>query len=281
MDNQTWLEYFKTNERRAPAEIPARIAVSRTLRDPLAAALRLFQAGETGEGRVVHEARRVAPDDHAFQESMRLYIAEEGRHARELGMLVRAVDPAPRPTIAPSATFTRARRLAGFWGKMAVLTAAEVVGIVFYDLLAESVPDPAFSSTVANISSEERAHIAFQRDTFERLATRAPARAEGAARWGLEVAMLATTGVATLAFAAQVRTLLSKLGVGPGAIVDATRRVLREVVDTPSEVVVWRRARRAGPANEAAQGVVGSPRYSDAAGAPPRSLAPFGWLGAA
>jgi hypothetical protein len=268
MDTQAWLEYFTINENRATAHVPARLDVPEHLRDPLVHALRLFQAGETGEGRIVHESRRAVPRDRAFQESMRLYIAEEGRHARELGQLVRALHGGAAVTPPGDArAFTFARRALGYWPKMAILTAAEVVGIVFYDLLAERIPCAELASVVATISSEERAHLALQRDTFEALAARAPAGAPRAATALLATGLVAATVTSVAVFAVEIRDLLSKLDVAPRELALRTARVLDAVSKTPSEDVVEACLARA--------------RAAAVEERPARSAAPFGWLGAA
>ncbi len=258
MNTRSWLEHFRDNEHRRGASIDRPIALPERLRAPLAGALRTFQAGETGEGRIVHQARRAAPRDVAFQESLRLYIAEEGRHARELGMLVRALGGSDHAPVATARAFEHARRAIGFWTKMAILTAAEVVGIVFYDLLAERVPSPELAAVVANISREERAHLLFQRDAFASWAR--SGAAPGAHQALVEVGLTAATGAAVAVFAVDQRVLLAALGVGPADVAARTRDVLRWMASTPSEAIL----------------AAAEPRRPSA-----RSAAPFGWLDAA
>jgi hypothetical protein len=258
MNTRSWLDHFRRNEHRTPAGLAGPIALPERLRAPLARALRTFQAGETGEGRIVHQARAAAPGDVEFQEALRLYIAEEGRHAKELGMLVRALGGAEHAPVATARAFELARRAIGFWTKMAILTAAEVVGIVFYDLLAERVPNAGLSAVVARISHEERAHLLFQRDAFAAWARGGVApRAHEAF---VTVALAAATAAAIGVFAIDQRALLSELGVGPRELGERTRAVARWVFETPSD------ANRLTPS---------------ASAEPSRGASPFGWLDAA
>ncbi|WP_157138875.1 hypothetical protein [Asticcacaulis biprosthecium] len=57
-------------------------------------ALQCFQLEESGEGRVAGEAPRSSDPalDDALKTSVMLYVREEGRHARELARLLRAMD---------------------------------------------------------------------------------------------------------------------------------------------------------------------------------------------
>lgn len=219
MNTRLWLHYFIDNEHRPDAIVPDVLDVPAALRAPLIDALRTFQAGETGEGRIVRQAARVAGSDVDFAATMRLYIAEEGRHARELGLLVRALGGTPVRTVPAAVAFRFARRLAGFEAKMAVLTAAEIVGIVFYDLLAERVPCPELCAVVARISREERFHLAYQRDYFARFG------------WPrvTDAAVQAVTFASIAAFAVDQRALLAALGVGPRDLLARVRAVLETV----------------------------------------------------
>jgi hypothetical protein len=167
MQTSAWRRYFESNHHRAEAIVPASLGeVREPLRTELVRSLQIFQAGETGEGRIVAEAARQpgAGQDPDFVEALRLYIAEEGRHARELGRLVRALGGEPAHTHPSADRFRAVRRLIGFRTKMMVLAGAEVVGGVFYDLLARRAGCPALSRALRVIVDEERAHLLFQRD---------------------------------------------------------------------------------------------------------------------
>lgn len=246
MQSTAWRHYFESNLHRPDALIPdAFDDIPSPLRAELARSLRIFQAGETGEGRIVAQAARDgARHDADFVEALRRYIAEEGRHARELGKLVRALGGEPCHTHPSADRFRAARRLFGFRTKMLVLAGAEVVGGVFYDLLATRVASPALSRTLRVIVREERAHLLFQRDYFADMTPTPASRAAFAAL---------LRGVATLAlgvFAAEHRGLLRVLDTAPRALLDAANAELSRLEGA---------------------------RLEDLTRRSPRSLQPFGW----
>jgi hypothetical protein len=203
MNASRFLATFVNNEHRPDSVVPAALEVPEPLRAPLIDALLTFQAGETGEGRIVAEAARHARGDADFVTTMRLYIAEEGRHARELGKLVRALGGTVRTDVRTANAFRQARRLIGFRTKMLVLAAAEIVGIVFYELLAERVPCPPLCAVVQRIAKEEHRHLHYQHAYFDSLG------------WpgGARVALRSATLAATAAFVWDQRALLRVLGV--------------------------------------------------------------------
>ncbi len=231
MQTRAWRDYFEANESRPARTVHATVDdVPPQLRRLLARSLQIFQAGETGEGRIVAQARRVSGSaassatqvvDDDFVEALRLYIAEEGRHARELGALVRALGGEPSPRHRSADRFRAARSAIGFRTKMMVLAGAEVVGGVFYDVLAARAGCRAVTRTLGTIVAEERAHLVFQRDYFESLAGRAGGpRVRAAARFGFIAALRVTVLAELCYFAFEHRALLRALDV---AFVDLLR----------------------------------------------------------
>jgi hypothetical protein len=219
MQTRAWRRYFEANaDRPATVLFPIIDDVPPHLVRLLARSLQIFQAGETGEGRIVAEARRLgsATEDDDFVEGLRLYIAEEGRHARELGALVRALGGRASPSHPSADRFRFARRALGFRTKMMVLAGAEVVGGVFYDVLARRGGCRALTRTLDTIVAEERAHLVFQRDYFQALAGR---RVFDAA---LRVTVLAELSY----FALEHRQLLRALGVTFGDLLAACEDLL-------------------------------------------------------
>ncbi len=212
MQNAAWRAYFESNLHRPDAVVPSITdALSGPLRAELVRSLRIFQAGETGEGRIVAEARRQpgAVHDADFAESLRLYIAEEGRHAKELGRLVRALGGEPTHTHPSADRFRAVRRLVGFRTKMMVLAGAEVVGGVFYDVVARRAGSRTLAEVRGVIVREERAHLVFQRDYFEAIAS-------GPAERAAYVAALRSVVLLELGyFVAEHRSLLRALDASP------------------------------------------------------------------
>lgn len=253
MQNHLWQRHFERNETRPDLLVPPTpIDLPEEMKDPVIASLRTFQAGETGEGRVVAQARAaMGAAEPAFAEAMRLYIAEEGRHARELGLLLRALGARRAASVPAASVFRVARGVIGFRTKMAILTAAEVVGIVYYDLLAERVPSPALRRVVRVIVAEERAHVVFQRDFFaSQVDGIGGGRSVGRlARGALGLALSAAVTAALAVFVADERALLRALGVSPLDVARRAHAVSREALTAePADVVravelVHRRAR--------------------------------------
>ena len=213
MNSSRFLPTFVSNEHRPDSQVPASLVVPEALRAPLIDALLTFQAGETGEGRIVAEAVRHARGDADFATTMRLYIAEEGRHARELGKLVRALGGPVRTDVRTANAFRQVRRLIGFRTKMLVLAAAEIVGIVFYELLADHVPCPPLCAVVRRIAKEEYRHLHYQQAYFASLG------------WplGAHLALEAATLAATAAFVWDQRALLHALGVSSRQVFQRTK----------------------------------------------------------
>jgi hypothetical protein len=223
MQTSAWRRYFESNLHRAEAIIPTTLDdVSEPLRTELVRSLQIFQAGETGEGRIVAQAARQSGPGHDadFVEALRLYIAEEGRHARELGRLVKALGGEPAHTHPSADRFRAVRRLIGFRTKMMVLAGAEVVGGVFYDLLARRAGCAALSRTLGIVVAEERAHLIFQRDYFQGLASSPAMRA--AYHAALRSIVVLELGY----FAADHRSLLRALDTSPGELWDASNALL-------------------------------------------------------
>ncbi len=246
MQNAAWRSYFESNLHRPDPLVPEALSVPAALRAELVDSLRIFQAGETGEGRVVAEAARQPDSKHDadFVEALRLYVAEEGRHARELGRLVRALGGEPAHTHPSAERFRVVRRLIGFRTKMMVLAGAEVVGGVFYDLLARRADCEVLSRVLRVIVHEERAHLVFQRDYFEAIAEGPAARA--AYHAALRSVVLLELGY----FTVEHRALLRALDTSPGDLLRAA-----------NDLFAW----------------LDGARVEDFMRTPGRSLRPFAW----
>lgn len=185
------------------------------LRALLGHSLGRFFLGESGEGRIVAETR--ATRDPAFDadtvECVRLYIAEEWRHAREVASVLAAIGASPPPHTPSEIIFRRGRRLMGLRLKMLTIGAAEVTGIVYYDVLARRVPAASVRAIARRISDEEQRHLEFQRDFFARsirVHARAPRVVEAAVTAGLFVAI---AGAGAAIVVVEHGPLLARLGV--------------------------------------------------------------------
>lgn len=164
--SERWICYFQTNRDRLMA-IPWERGVSFSLAETtaVAASLREFQLGESGEGRHFQKvAARWAErsDDVAYLPALKLFIEEEQRHARDLG---RVMDLAgvERAHASPTNTFFRhLRHLAGLELSIVVLVTAELVAQVYYRCLMNATASPVLKTLCRQILRDEVQHIRFQ-----------------------------------------------------------------------------------------------------------------------
>jgi len=133
---------------------------------PIARSLATFQLGESGEGRIAHEIDgAVLPDiDADYRRALKLFVAEEGRHARLLAIAVQMLGGQLVHRNWTDALFVRGRRLLGVRLKIVVLLAAEILGLTFYSLIARALPVGALRSTLRQICSDELHHLRFHAD---------------------------------------------------------------------------------------------------------------------
>jgi hypothetical protein len=143
-----------------------------------------FQLGEQSEGR--HLIRRAASyaeraDDPEYLEAVRLFVAEEQRHAATLG---RFLDLAGAPRLAGSrldSAFRLLRRLAGLELCIAVLLTAETIGKVYYQGLRRAIGSVLLRRVCEQLLRDEVMHMRFH---AERLAI----LRRGRARWRVRAA---------------------------------------------------------------------------------------------
>jgi len=172
MDSSRWLAYFRANALRPTRRAPDPIHLRPELQAALVHSLQRFHLGENGEGRVAREAAEIGDPvlDDALVRCVDLYVKEEGRHARALVGVLRALGAEPARRALAEDLFRWGRRtlgvgrrsVAGLRAKMLVIAAAEVVGVTYYRLLAERVPARAIRSMAAEIAEDEAAHLDFQ-----------------------------------------------------------------------------------------------------------------------
>lgn len=238
MRAEAWHRYFLMNQERPYAAVPP-VAPPMTsdLKRALARSMEMFRVGETGEGRIVNDVRvRGGVWTSPLCEALALYIREEGQHARLLGDIVLALRGARGGSEATARHhlgtrgFVVVRRAAGVDTKMVVLFAVEVVGIVFYELVAERLAPCGMRDALLRMASDERAHLLFQRDYFTALARASRLPLASAA---YAAAVLGATAGAVAAFAATHHDTLAGLGVSLADIGARVRLTLREALEHP------------------------------------------------
>jgi hypothetical protein len=171
-DSRGWLLYFRRNRERTSPPVPARIDdLPPSLREPLVRSLQRFQLGEAGPGTVAKQARESGDPalDDALVDCVALYVAEEGRHAREIAAVLRALGAGTLRRAWSEKLFERARRALGLRQKMLVIAVAEVVGVVFYGAVRDRIPSRPVATVAGVIAADESAHLDFQADYFGRV----------------------------------------------------------------------------------------------------------------
>jgi hypothetical protein len=171
-----WGSYFRNNTLHLlplPWDEGARLEPAE--REAVAASVREFQLGESSEGRNLISAARAyaaASGDAAYVDALLLFIAEEHRHARDLG---RFLDLAGVPRAAhawPDTVFRWLRRGAGLEASIVVLVTAEVIAKVYYAALREATGSPLLRRLCDQILRDEVAHVHFQTERLAILRSR-------------------------------------------------------------------------------------------------------------
>jgi len=176
--SQQWCSYFRRN-RAALLDIPWErgACVAPQERAAIAESVREFQLGESAEGRhFVAAARAYAArtGDVEYVNAVRLLIAEEQRHARDLAhFLDLASIPLARRCWADS-IFRWLRKRAGLEVCVAVLVTAEMIAKVYYAALRDATASPVLRRLCEQILSDEVAHVRFQCERLAILRTRRP-----------------------------------------------------------------------------------------------------------
>lgn len=164
-----WSEHFRKNESRPLPKIDAEVLKLRPNEmQSIAYSLAIFQLGESGEGRISKEIDKTIlfGIDDFYRQALKLFVKEEGRHARILGECVRALKGEPIESNWTERLFYFGRRLLGVRLKLMVLLAAEVVGICFYKKIAEKIPNGLIKSALLDIVRDEEKHLKFHGDFF-------------------------------------------------------------------------------------------------------------------
>lgn len=194
------------------------------LRAPLAAVLARFQLGEAGEGRVardIDDCRLPAVDDD-YRRALKLFVREEGRHARILAGIVRTLGGQLLAKQASNDLFRWCRRLLGLRFKLLVLLVAEIVGSAIYDLLGARLRPGALRAALAQISADEQVHLRFHA-AFLRLESTARLR-----RPALRTALWVVTVAAAVVVVLENRRALRALGLHTDDVVRPVWRRLRD-----------------------------------------------------
>lgn len=187
----TWKEWAEVFRERSDRPLPP-LDVDcdyRAVPASLARSLAIFQLGESGGGTVIKQARRsrLRNVDKHYGEAMAWFVAEEHRHANLLAMCVRLLDGELIQTNWTAKLFVFGRRLIGLRLKVLVLLAAEVVGLVYYNLLARRLKPCNLRSQLLEIVEDERSHLYFHCDFLRSQTTTRFRRALFVATWRIVI----------------------------------------------------------------------------------------------
>jgi hypothetical protein len=239
-----WRSYFETHARRPMPTRPSDTdAIPVGWRAPLCASLARFQLGEGGEGRIAGEIRRAGlpGTDADYHAALGLFVKEEGRHARILAGMVRALGGELLRRHWTERLFVVGRRLLGLRLKLLVLLVAEVLGLGFYALLSRALGSGAIAEQLREIADDEGMHLEFHADFF-----RAQVGDRTAARWVFRAAWWSVALLACVVLVLDHRRTLRALGVPIYAAIGRLLRLValvdRRVLGAPIRTLVaWRR----------------------------------------
>ena len=169
-----WVRYFEAN-RAALLDIPWDIGaeLSEPERRAIQRSVQEFQRGEQSEGRHFYRYAQqyaAATGDDDYLVALKLFIAEEHRHARDLAHFL-AINGIPlvEGTFSDS-VFRRLRHVIGTLEiSIAVLLVAEVIAQVYYVALQRATQSVVLQRLCDQIIRDEDRHVQFQSQQLARL----------------------------------------------------------------------------------------------------------------
>jgi hypothetical protein len=173
-----WREYFRANaDRLMPLPWADGVDFTPEERAAIASSVQEFQLGESSEGRhLVGRARAYAErsGDGEYLAALRLFIAEEHRHARDLGRVLALAGIPLVGSTWPDTVFRRLRRGAGLELSICVLVTAEIIAKVYYAALREATGSSVLRRLCDQILRDEVQHVRFQAERVALLRHRRP-----------------------------------------------------------------------------------------------------------
>ena len=176
LTSQEWKKYYEENAC-SLLEIPWQIGHELTEEEQkaIASSVQDFQAGESSEGRHLFQyAKNYAKDtgDSEYVEAIRLFIAEEQRHARDLAYFMQINRIPLVKTTFTDGVFRRLRQLLGNLEiSIAVLITAEIIAKVYYAALRDATNSQVLRTLCRQILQDEVRHVEFQAERLGILRT--------------------------------------------------------------------------------------------------------------
>ncbi len=174
---QTSLEWRKYYEENAHSLLRIPWDMGRELgeeeQEAIASSVQDFQAGESSEGRHLFQYAKTYAEqtgDHEYVEAIRLFIAEEQRHARDLAHFLQINEIPLVKTTFTDGVFRRLRQLLGNLEiSIGVLITAEIIAIVYYTALRDATKSQALHTLCKQILQDEARHVEFQAEQLGKL----------------------------------------------------------------------------------------------------------------
>jgi hypothetical protein len=172
--SSTWRHYFEHNAQTLDAISWGNIGdLSDAERRCIAASVQNFQVGESSEGRhLLQAAQRHANQvgDGDYVAAIRLFIAEEQRHARDLGKFLQLNNiPLLKTTPQDRAFRWLRRRFNRLEMSIGVLITAEIIATVYYAALRDATQSSTLKALCQQILRDEAKHVEFQSERLDYL----------------------------------------------------------------------------------------------------------------
>jgi hypothetical protein len=162
-----WRKYYEENAH-SLLEIPWNIGHELTDEEQRAitSSVQDFQAGESSEGRHLFEYAKAYArhtGDHEYVDAIRLFIAEEQRHARDLArfLQINAI-PLVKTTFTDRIFRSLRQILGGLEISIGVLVTAEIIAKVYYAALQNATNSVVLQTLCQQILKDEVKHVEFQ-----------------------------------------------------------------------------------------------------------------------
>lgn len=211
-----WREWRELFESRRDRPLPTPDDASRRYEfvASLARSLAIFQLGESGGGTIIQQAQNspLPQIDEHYAAAMALFVKEENRHAEILALCVATLGGVLIRSNWTARLFVFSRRLIGLRLKVIVLLAAEVVGICYYHLLSQKLPNCQIREWLAELVDDEESHLYFHCDFL---------RSQARTRWRQVIFVVvwrSTMVAAAIAVMLDHRATIRDLHIGIGTI---------------------------------------------------------------
>lgn len=158
---QTWLNYFQYNRaNRSTVPWERGIKIEPQFREPLAASLRKFQLGESGDGLRLRR-HAAATGDATYAAAIDLFIREEQEHARLMGEILKMLDEPLLESHWTDNCFMLMRHFFGLHQELMVLLLPEMIAKYYFRALRDGTSDEVLRSVFSQILKDEEGHLAF------------------------------------------------------------------------------------------------------------------------